>query len=127
VASFLERCASALRKFASDPELSASLPVLARFASAAGREVEELLPRASQPLAKLEAVLGPLDHELGRLVLLESPEALAVSWKREAESRLGDLARSMDEQALRQTLERLARQKALAYYGLPRLSLLYME
>lgn len=127
VADFIGRCASALRRFASDPDLSSSLPVLARFASAAGREVEELLPRASQPLAKLEAVLGPLDQELGRLVLLESPEALAASWKREAESRLGDLARSMDEQALRQTLERLARQKALAHYGLPRLSLLYMD
>lgn len=127
VAGFLELCASALRRFAGDPEASAPLPVLARFAKAAAEEVEALLPRASLSLAKLEAVLGPLDQELGRLALLESPDPLAASWKREAESRLGDLAGSMDEQALRQTLERLARRSALEHYGLPRLSLLYME
>jgi hypothetical protein len=89
--------------------------------------VEALVPRSSQPLAKLEAILGPLDQELGRLVLLEIPDAQAASWRSEAESRLGDLAQSMEEQSLRQTVDRLARQAALAHYGLPRLSLLYME
>ena len=127
VAAFLQDCAAALRRFSEDEEKGAALPVLSRFASAAAGEVAALVPRSSQPLAKLEAVLGPLDQELGRLVLLEIPEAQAASWRREAESRLGDLARSMEEQSLRQTVDRLARQAAMAHCGLPRLSLLYMD
>jgi hypothetical protein len=127
VAAFLTRCASALRRFSHDGARRGALPVLVRFAASTAGEVEALIPSSSRPLAKLEAVLGPLDQELGRLVLLESPEAMVGAWMAEAEARLGDLACSLEEQALRQTVERLARQAGLAHYGLPRLSLLYME
>jgi len=127
VAEFLESRAGALKRFSEDPETGAAMPVLTRFAASASEDMESLAHKPFSSLARLEATLGPLDQELGRLVLLESRPDLVEAWKEEALRRLGDLARDMEERSLKQTVERLARQSGLAHWRLPRLSLLYME
>ena len=127
IARFLEDRAAKLDAFASDSSLTASMPLLGKFCTGAGREIRDLLPKAGQSLTSLEAKLQPLDREMGRMVLLESPEAMVASWRKEARALLGDLASGMEEGALRQTLDNLACKAGLAHWGLPRLSLLYLE
>ena len=65
VREFLGSRAKALRAFKENPEASAAMPVLARFATSAADAVEGLIPKADGPPARLEATLGPLDVELG--------------------------------------------------------------
>lgn len=125
VVRFLESRAGELEGFPSRPG-SFEMPVLSRFAALAASEIRALLPRAAQPLERLEPKLRELDLELGRLVLLESPTDLVASWRQEARERLGDLAAGMEEVALRQTVESFARQSGLKHWGLSRLSLLYL-
>lgn len=115
-----------LRAFASDPARSAGSPLLSRFLAGAAEEIDALRS-AGHSASRLESSLAPLDRELRSLALLESPEGDVAAWKEEARRRLGDLAEAMDQEALRQTLDKLAKQSALARLGLPRLSLLYME
>ncbi len=127
VADYLHDRAAALRAFASDPDRSGTMPLLARFADKAAGELEALMDRAGDSQARLESVLAPLDGELTRIALLESPPDLVDGWNHESLARLGDLARNMDKRTLDQTVERLSRQRALAHWALPRLSILYME
>lgn len=123
---FLGHRSRELRAFASDAARSAVTPLLARFLAGAAEEIDALRS-ASHSASRLEASLAPLDRELCSLALLESPEPDVKAWKEAARHRLGDLAEAMDPEALRQTLDKLAKQSALARLGLPRLSLLYME
>ncbi len=127
VARFLEDRATKLEAFASGGSLSTALPLLGKFCAGAAREIRELIPKAGQSLTSLEARLQPLDREMGRMVLIESPEAMVGGWKKEARALLGDLASGMEEGTLRQALENLACKAGLAHWGLPRLSLLYLE
>ncbi|MGC8723255.1 MAG: hypothetical protein ACP5VF_05230 [Acidobacteriota bacterium] len=126
VKAFLSDRVARLKAF-SDGPFAARLPVLARLCASAAVELEGLLPRCEEPMSRLEGRLAPLDRELCRLVLLEAPAETAAAWRREAVQRLGSLAQSMDEEARRQTVEKLACQAALRELGLPRLSLLFME
>ncbi len=127
ISDYLRQRSSALRAFAADPDRSGAMPLLARFTEKAAGELEALLDRPGDSQARLESVLAPLDGELTRIALLESPPELVDGWNRESLERLGDLARNMDKRALDQTVERLSRQRALAHWALPRLSILYME
>lgn len=127
IAGYLRDRASALRNFSGDDEKIRAMPLLARFAGQAADELERLLGRGCESMARVEASLAPLDGELTRIALLESPPDLADAWKREGRERLGALAANMDRETLEQTLDRLARQKALVHWNLPRLSILYLE
>ena len=127
MASFLARAVSALEAFGATPEHRQAMPVLCRFSDQAAEELKALQDDPGRPAAALEAVLAPLDQEMARLVLLESDRDLVEGWKTAARARLGDLADTMEPRALAATVERLARQAALSHWGLPRLSLLYME
>jgi hypothetical protein len=127
VSHFLTTRSASLLAFSADAERSRAMPVLSRFCRAAGATLEGLVARAGESLPRLETVLAPLDRELCSLILLESPPERVEEWREGARRRLGDLADSMDPESLRQTLDKLARQSALSAFGLPRLSLLYME
>ena len=127
IADYLRDRASALRTFSEDDEKRMVMPLLARFTDQAAVELERLLARAGESMARIEAALAPLDGELTRIALLESAPELVDLWKKEARERLGALAANMDAQTLDQTVDRLARQKALAHWSLPRLSILYLE
>ena len=124
-ARFLTARSMALLAFALDPERGGALPVLARFTSQAAAVLEGLSP--DSPAATLEKTLAPLDEELGRLVLLESPPERVEAWRREARRRLEAAGGGLDDEVLRAASERLARQEGLRAWGLPRLSLLFLE
>ena len=127
VARFLEDRASRLDAFCGDPRRSAAMPMTARLCDESARELRALLPRSGLSTTTLEGRLQPLDRELCRLVMFESPRDRSDSWREEALVRLGDLAQSMEGAALRQTVDKLACQSALIHWGLARLSLLFME
>lgn len=127
VASFLEDRASRLDAFRDDPHMYIAMPMTARLCDESARELRALLPKSGLSTTTLEGRLQPLDRELCRLVMFESPRDLSDAWREEALARLGDLARSMEGEALRQTVEKLACQSALAHWALARLSLLFME
>jgi len=127
VTRFLESRASRLDAFCGDPGGSVAMPMLSRLCEESAREVRSLLPKSGLSTTTLEGRLQPLDRELCRLVMFESPRELLEAWREEALARLGDLARSMEGEALRQTVDKLACQSALAYWALARLSLLFME
>lgn len=103
------------------------MPMTARLCDESARELRALLPRSGLSTTTLEGRLQPLDRELCRLVMFESPRDRSDSWREEALVRLGDLAQSMEGAALRQTVDKLACQSALIHWGLARLSLLFME
>jgi hypothetical protein len=127
VRRFLESRAAAIEKFLDDRGVAEGFPVLSQALAGARVALEELLPRASEPAAALEAILAPLDLEIASLALLESPPERADGWRKAALERLGPFAGGMEASALRSASERLARQEALRALGLPRLSLLFME
>jgi len=127
VERFLEERAAALEAFAADPARGGTLPVLGRFAAQTVGTVRGLVSKAADPAAALEKVLAPLDAEQGRLVLLESPPELLEGWRSEALRRLRAAGGGVDEEVVRVTVERLARQEGLRHWGLPRLSLLFLE
>ena len=127
VGRFLAGRAARLRAFAGDSAASGSRPVLARFALQAARELEEMAPKSGTALSRLEAALAPLDQQLCSMVLLEASPEEVSELRDQALGRLGDLARTMDEGSLAQTVDRLARQSDLDRCGLPRLSLLYLD
>jgi len=127
VGRFLDERAGALEAFAREPSRGGALPVLGRFAEQTARALRGLIPRAGEPAAVLEKVLAPLDGELGRLVLLESPPELLERWRDEGLRRLRAAGGGVDEEVVRVTVERLARQEGLRHWGLPRLSLLFLE
>jgi hypothetical protein len=124
---FLEERAARLEAFAADPSRGTAMPLTARACAEAALDLRALLPKVGLSVVTLEGKLQPLDRELCRLVLLESPQELVDRWRSEARARLGDLAGGMEETSLRQTVEKLARQKAMEHWALPRLSLLFME
>ena len=127
VAGFLEDRASRLEAFCKSPSGSASLPLTAKACEGAVRDLRSLLPKAGLSLTTLEAKLQPLDRDLCRLVLLESPADLLEAWRAAALSRLGDLARDMEETSLRQAVDKLTSKSAMEHWNLPRLSLLFLE
>jgi len=127
VVRFLEDRASRLEAFHSDRSRVSTMPMTARLCEDTSRQLRALVAKATLSVTTLEGHLQPLDRELCRLVLFESPQEMAGPWRQDAAARLGDLAQGMEEQALRQTLDKLACQSALAHWALPRLSLLYME
>ena len=127
VARFLAGRAAALRAFAADAELSESRPVLARFALQAAQALDAMVPQSGSALSRLETALAPLDQQLCSMALLEAPPDEVNDLREAALRRLGDLARTMDEGTLAQTVDRLARQSALDRLHLPRLSLLYLD
>jgi hypothetical protein len=127
VRRFLESRASAIEKFVGDRDRADRFPVLSKALAVARTTLAELLPRASDSSAALEAVLAPLDLEISSLALLESPPESAAGWRRAALERLGPFAGGLEASALRAASERMARQEALRVLGLPRLSLLFME
>lgn len=127
VRAFLEGRERALRAFAADPVRGGTLPVLSRFCGRAAASLAALVPRAGGSAAALEKELAPLDEEMGSLVLLESPAELLEVWRSEAIRRLRAAGGGVDEEVVRITAERLARQEGLRHYGLPRLSLLFLE
>jgi hypothetical protein len=126
-ARFLEERAACLEAFSADPSRASVLPLSAKACAAAALDLRALLPKAGLSAVTLEGKLQPLDRELCRLVLLESPQDLVGRWRAGAHARLGDLAQGMEETSLRQTVEKLACQAAMLHWGLPRLSLLFME
>lgn len=127
VRAFLEGRERALRAFAEDPGRRSALPVLTRFCERASRSLAALLPKAGGSAAALEKALAPLDEEMGSLVILESPPDLLEVWRDGAMRRLKAAGGGVDEEVVRVTAERLARQEGLRHYGLPRLSLLFLE
>lgn len=127
VARFLEDRASRLEAFRSDAGRAAAMPMTAKLCEETSRELRALLPKAGLSATTLEARLHPLDRELCRLVLFESHQDLSSRWRQGALARLGDLVQSMEEESLRQTLDKLACQSALVHWQIPRVSLLYME
>jgi hypothetical protein len=126
VEGFLASRLAALRKFLASGE-EETYPVLRRALEDASRSIEGLCGRGSDSLASLEAVLGPMDREMGNLALLESPPERVETWKREAERRLQRVGARIDGEALRTLVDRMIRQEAMKSLGLPRLSLLFME
>jgi hypothetical protein len=126
-ARFLEERAAKLERFAADPSRGAAMTLCAKACADAALDLRALLPKAGLSVVTLEGKLQPLDRELCRLVLLESPQELVDRWRADARARLGDLAGGMEETSLRQTVEKLARQAAMEHWDLPRLSLLFME
>lgn len=127
VARFLEDRVSRLETFCGDLRKTRDMPMTARLCGESSSELRALLPKSGLSITTLESRLHPLDRELCRLVLFESPRELSEPWQEEALARLGDLAQSMEETALRQTIDKLSCQSALAHWELPRLSLLFME
>jgi hypothetical protein len=127
VARFLEDRASRLEAFCGDPRRSPAMPMTAKLCEESAGELRALLPKSGLSATMLEGRLQPLDRELCRLIMFESPRDLSEAWREEGLARLGDLAQSMEAAALRQTVEKLACQSALAHWGLARLSLLFME
>jgi hypothetical protein len=127
VRAFLEKRIEALRAFSADPGRGRAMPVLARFCARAAASVAALVPKAGGSAASLEKALAPLDEEMGSLVLLESPPELLERWRAEAVRRLKAAGGGVDEEVVRVTAERLARQEGLRHYGLLRLSLLFLE
>lgn len=127
VARFLEDRASRCEAFHSDRDRASAMPMTARLCEDTSRQLRALGAKAALSVTTLEGHLHPLDRELCRLVLFESPREMSVRWRHDAAARLGDLAQGMEEEALGQTLDKLACQSALAHWDLPRLSLLYME
>lgn len=123
--AYLKRGARRLETFAANKENRERMPVTSRFVAATSTK---LLVFAESPssAAELEKQLGPLDRELGKLLLLESPPELLDRWRREALVHLGEFAQSMAKEALEQTLEGFMRRAADSLWDLPRLSLLYM-
>ncbi len=122
---FLEARAAALEAFAGDQARGGSMSVVSRFCSEAAGQLKGMDPGSG--MAALEKTLAPLDEELGRLVLLESPASQVTRWRREARSRLMEAGGDcLDEKVLETTAERLARQAALRFFHLPRLSLLFL-
>ncbi len=127
VARFLEDRAGRLEAFAGDPSRSSVMPLTGKACAFAAPDLRVLIPKAGLSATTLEGKLHPLDRELCRLVMLESPGDLVERWRAVARARLGDLAGGMEEEALHQTVEKLACQSAMAHWALPRLSLLFME
>lgn len=123
--SYLKRGAQRLETFADDKDNREKMPVTSRFAAATSTKLLALAEHPSSA-SELEKQLGPLDRELGKLLLLESPSALLDRWRREALVHLGEFAQSMAKEALEQTIEGFMRRAADARWNLPRLSLLYM-
>jgi hypothetical protein len=125
IARFLESRASALEAFAADSERGGLMPVLARFCGETSARLKEMEPQLG--MVQLEKTLAPLDEELGRLVLLESPAGEVARWRNESRARLKEAGGgSLEKEVLDKTVERLARQAALNHFGLPRLSLLFL-
>lgn len=127
VARFLEDRASRLHAFCGDPRRCSAMPMTAALCEEGAGELRALLPKSGLSATTIEGRLQPLDRELCRVVMFENPRDLSDCWRGEALERLGDLAQSMEGTALRQTVEKLACQSALAHWGLARLSLLFME
>jgi hypothetical protein len=127
VARFLEDRAIRLDAFCGDPRRSSAMPMTAGLCEESAGELRALIPKSGLSTTTLEGRLQPLDRELCRLVMFESPRDLSGSWREEALERLGDLAQSMEGSALRQTVEKLACQSAFSHWRLARLSLLFME
>ncbi len=127
VRSFLEARIRSVESFLGDSSRSAGRPVLTRRLKSVVEALRDLAERTGESQASLEEVLEPLDGEVGRLAILESPEEEVESWRQEARVRLGDVAGAMEGKALESTLDRLCRQRAFRELGLPRLSLLFLE
>ncbi len=125
MARFITQRALALESFALGPENTAALPALCRFCSETARKLRAL--EAESGMVELEKKLAPLDEELGRLVMLESPQGMVAGWRSDSLNRLkGAGGENLDREILDNTVERLARQAALRHFGLPRLSLLFL-
>lgn len=124
---FLESRLAAIASFTEDPLRTEPYPVLTKALEGAAATLRGLLPRAAESFASLERTLKPLDDEVVRLALLESPGPRADAWRRSAAERLRPYAGGMEETALRAQVEQLARCEAMRELGLPRLSLLFWE
>lgn len=124
---FLVSRLAALAAFQNDPARVSAYPVLAKAIEGASAVLTDLLPRTAEPFASLERALKPLDEEVVRLALLESPRERADAWRKAAAARLRPYAGAMGEAALREQVEQLARREAMRDLGLPRLSLLFWE
>lgn len=127
VRQFLEDRLLRLERFAADAELKVRMPVLARFCSGGAVELGGMLAHAGEESASLEKKLAPLDREMGRLLMLEAVPELVEEWRRRARERLAAAGGSVDEEIIRTTADRLACQEGLRHFGLPRLSLLFLD
>ena len=116
IARFVAERSLALEAFASSPENMAAQPVLCRFCSEAARKLRTL--EADAGMVELEKTLAPMDEELGRLVMLESPPVKVAGWRSDALRRLKESGgEGLDREILENTAERLARQAALSLAG----------
>lgn len=127
VRRFLNERAEKMHGFAEDPERGKAMPVLSRFCAQAAKELSELVPRAEEAGAALEKSLAPLDREMGRLLMLEASPELVAAWRQRAKERLAAAGGGIDEEIIRTTADRLACQEGLRHFGLPRLSLLFLD
>jgi len=124
---FLDSRIGAVRRFLDDAERASAHAVLSRYLEGVLGELGKLQARAGEPLSKLEGILEPIDAEVGRLVLLESPPEEVECWRGESRRRLRPMADAMEPEIFEKTVAKFTRQRALEARGLPRFSLLFLE
>jgi hypothetical protein len=127
VRAFLEDAEKRCRSFVEDPARGREFPIVSRYLEEVMESLESLMDETARPFSELEKTLAPLDMELGRLVLLESPAQQVKVWREAAADRLREAGGVPDPAAARSTVERLAKQSAMKHLELPRLSLLYLD
>ncbi|NMC00330.1 MAG: hypothetical protein GYA35_08640 [Thermoanaerobaculaceae bacterium] len=78
-------------------------------------------------LADIESKISPLDAELGRLLVSESPTELKEKWKKEGRSLIEKSKVSQNKEIVEAIEKKILINKAFEYLSIPRLSILYFN
>ncbi|HET7183370.1 MAG TPA: hypothetical protein VFI82_01715 [Terriglobales bacterium] len=133
VAAYLERNAAAIE--ASTAGLPASSQALAReTARSLGALARSCVPRVSEPhtgaaipLEDFERRLTVLEEKLFASLLAATPDEQLVAVRAEADRELAPYRRNMSAPQIEQLLKQYVHKRLLEKFGLPRLSLFYMQ
>lgn len=78
-------------------------------------------------LADIESKISPLDAELGRLLLLETPQEKKEEWKKESKELIEKSKVAKTKDIVEAIEKKFLINKAFEYLSIPRLSILYFD
>lgn len=124
---FLGHLAEKLDAFLADEGMASACPRSAALVSALRGMIGELRADGRASLVDAESRLSPLDTELGKLLLSETPQEMSEEWRSESREKLRKAGMAADD-AIAEAAERnILTNRAFRRAGIPRLSILYYD
>lgn len=124
---FLGHLSDKLDVFLADESLTSASPKSAALVSALRGIICELRSDEKASIVDAEAKLSPLDSELGKLLLSETPGEISEKWRSESREKLRKAGMAADDAIADAAEKNILTNMAFRRAGIPRLSILYYD